>query len=113
MPAGPSVGAPRRVRALCRPELAAGLRLAGLEPEVTTEPAVAFLARLRAEGRTGVLLVQQTLHAGLPRETGRAAHALPLVVALPDPGAAEGPSAAEEELLEIVRQAVGYRVRLR
>ena len=101
----------RGLRAICCPELAAGLQLAGLEPEITRDPAqaAASIARLREEGRTAVILVQQSLHAQLPHHRA----ALPLLVALPDPIATTGPSAAEEELLEIVRRAVGYRVRLR
>ena len=62
----------------------------------------------------GVVLVEQVLHDGMPEERRRALEdrALPVVVAFPGPRREEGPP-AESELLELLRRAIGYRVRLR
>jgi vacuolar-type H+-ATPase subunit F/Vma7 len=105
-----------RVRVLCRPAVAAGFRLAGLEPAEAADGAEGArrLAALLEDEDVGVVLVQDDFYAALPdaARSALARRALPLVVPFPAPTwvpAAEGPEAFIAELL---RQAIGYRVRL-
>jgi vacuolar-type H+-ATPase subunit F/Vma7 len=101
---------------LCGPAAAAGFRLAGLE---VTEAADAGegrerLTRVLGDEEVGVLLVQEDYHAALPEGVRRTLtqRALPLVV----PFAAPRWQAPEDEatafVAELLRQAIGYRVRL-
>ena len=109
------------VRVLCRSAVAAGFRLAGLQP-VEADSLTDGARRLRAlldeshsgPAAVGVILVEEEIHAALPETTRRALsrRALPMVVPFPGPtwiAPAEGPEAFIAELL---RQAIGYRVRL-
>jgi vacuolar-type H+-ATPase subunit F/Vma7 len=105
-----------RVRVLCRPAVAAGFRLAGFTPDEANDAGEGArrLAALLDQPDAGVVLVQEDFHAALSDADRRALarRALPLVVPFPSPPgtrAAEGPEAFVAELL---RQAIGYRVRL-
>lgn len=105
-----------RVRVLCRPAIAAGFRLAGLAPDEAEDAAdgARRLGALLEQPDTGVVLVEERFHAALSDADRRvlARRALPLVVPFPAPAwapAAEGPEAFIAELL---RRAIGYRVRL-
>jgi vacuolar-type H+-ATPase subunit F/Vma7 len=104
------------VRVLCRREIAAGFELAGVEPIAVASDAEAAeaLRRLARERRVGVVLIEERLHHALPHELvariDRASS--PLLVPFPSP-AFEGRGLAEEYVLAILRQAVGYRVRPR
>lgn len=104
-----------RVALLVRPPLEPGASLASLPVvEAADGPAAAArLARLGAEG-VGVVLVEEGLYADLPEETRRAISSspLPLVVPFPGPTWAVRPP-AEEYIVELLRQAIGYRVRIR
>lgn len=97
----------RDVRVVCRPETASGFRMAGLPVHVAADPDEArqVVADLRAEGRAGLLLIEDQLHT-----TGRD-RGLPLVV--PFPGPSRGGEAADQHVIELLRRAIGYRVRLR
>ena len=105
------------VAVLCRPEVAAGFGLAGLAPRDAPDGAAAeqHLAELLADPGVGVVLAQQRLYDELPADTKRrlARRPLPLVVPFPDPGWMTGRDAAEAYIVELLRQVVGYRVRLR
>lgn len=105
------------VEVVCRPEVAAGFSLAGLH---TTEAADARAAgeqlrELRVRPETGVILVEHTLYDQLPeelhREWGR--RALPMLVPFPGPLWEVKAESAEAYIVELLRQVVGYRVRLR
>jgi vacuolar-type H+-ATPase subunit F/Vma7 len=105
------------VRVLCRPEVAAGFGLAGLRCD-EVDAAGDGAPRLRglmAERGTGVVLVEDRLYESLPedlrRQMGR--RPLPMVVPFPGPTWAARPDAAEEYIVELLRQVIGYRVRLR
>lgn len=102
------------VRVICLPELAAGFLLAGLP---VMEAADAEHARRAIEDATradaGVLLVQEDLIADDAEMQPHDAQALPLVVPFPGPSAAQARGGAEAYVSEILRQAIGYRVRLR
>jgi vacuolar-type H+-ATPase subunit F/Vma7 len=79
-------------RVLCQPELAAGFELAGLK----------------------VLLVDERLHRRLPEELSRelARRPLPMIVPFLGPSWTEGRD-PDAYVLELLRQAIGYRVRLK
>lgn len=104
------------VHVLCTPAVAPGFWLTGL-PVVLAEdgPAAAhLLADLRARLEVGVVLIESALYDALPEETllRIAASASPMVVPFPSPVWIERPP-AEEYIVELLRRAIGYRVRLR
>jgi vacuolar-type H+-ATPase subunit F/Vma7 len=104
------------VKVLCRPPLAKGFALAGLEAEVVADAAAAArkLRALAANPKVAVVLVEERLHRGLPAELKRAldTRATPVVAPFPSPEWDEA-EVAEDYVLEILRQAIGYRVRPR
>ena len=104
------------VRVVCRPAIAPGFALAGLQadplgPTESLEPLFAGLAR---QPDVGVVLLQEEIYDGLPEEVrGRLDRsARPFVVPFPGP-AWEALAPAEERVIELLRRAIGYRVRLR
>jgi vacuolar-type H+-ATPase subunit F/Vma7 len=105
------------VRVLCRPEVGAGFGLAGLRPIEAADQAagVTALQDLLADPQTGVVLVEESFYEALPeelrRELGR--RPLPMVVPFPGPQWGERRTAAEDYIVELLRQVIGYRVRLR
>jgi vacuolar-type H+-ATPase subunit F/Vma7 len=106
------------VTVVCPPAEAAGYRLAGLAPRLAAdgdEPAVVLreLLALPPGQRPTVLLVAERLEAALPPAARRELRRDPLLAVVPVPGPAAGRPAPEAFLLEILRQAIGYRVRLR
>ncbi|HEY7480508.1 MAG TPA: V-type ATP synthase subunit F [Gemmatimonadales bacterium] len=103
-------------RVLCQPELAAGFELAGLQVHEasSTDQAAERLGALLSQDEIGVLLVDERLHRGLSEELRRELARRPLPMVVPFPG----PSWAEQRdpdayVLELLRQAIGYRVRLK
>ncbi len=106
----------RRVVALARPSLAAGLGLSGVPTEtVEGERATLRFRELVADERVGILLVDEALFDALPDELRAATsrRPLPLVIPIPTPHAGSAAARAEEAVIELLRQAIGYRVRLR
>lgn len=107
----------RSVRILARPETAAGFRLASFTPRVT-EGDASELSVARAEMRApdaGVLFMDDRIFQRLPMEDRRrlGRRPLPIVVPFPAPQWRTEREAAEAYVLELLRQVVGYRVRLR
>lgn len=103
------------VRVVCRPEVAVGFELAGVRVEATDEEAASEqMRRIAADPSVGIVFVEERLHRALPEDVRQRLErqATPLVVAFPSPSWA-GPSAAEEYVLDLLQQAVGYRVRPR
>jgi vacuolar-type H+-ATPase subunit F/Vma7 len=104
------------VRVLCRPEVAAGFALAGLAVTRAGPGAASAeaLTRLTTEAGAGIVLVDEALYLSLPRDLmarlDRAAS--PILVPVPAP-TWEDRGAAEAFVMEILRQAIGYRVRPR
>lgn len=105
------------LRVLCRPEVAAGFGLAGLKSgEVTTPDAGAAAVReLLSAPEAGVALIEDRFYDALPddlrRRLGR--RPLPMLVPFPGPAWTERPEAPEAYIVELLRQVIGYRVRLR
>lgn len=105
------------VRVVCRPDVSPGFRLAGL-PTVeahTPDQAGERVTELRADPGIGVVLLEDALHDQLPEDARRAwgRRPLPMVVPFPGPAWAARPEGAEAYIVELLRQVVGYRVRLR
>jgi vacuolar-type H+-ATPase subunit F/Vma7 len=105
-----------RVRVLCSAPVAAGFRLAGLSPVEANdaEEGGRRLAALLDEEDLGVVLVDDAFYAALPPAAQRhlAREPLPLVVPFPGPAWAPPREGAEAYIAELLRRAIGYRVRL-
>jgi vacuolar-type H+-ATPase subunit F/Vma7 len=102
---------------LCGPATAAGVGLAGVRAVETgsAEDAATRLRDLLRRPDTGVVLLAQDAYERLPddlrRDLGR--RPVPLVVPFPGPAWEERPAEAEAYIVELLRQVIGYRVRLR
>jgi vacuolar-type H+-ATPase subunit F/Vma7 len=105
-----------RIMVLCRPAVAAGFRLAGFDPLMAENPAdgARHLAALLDEPEAGVVLVQEDFYAALPSAAhrGLARRSLPLVVPFPAPRLLPVAESPDAFIAELLRQAIGYRVRL-
>ncbi len=105
-----------RVACLCRPELAPAFALAGFRPISAPDPedAARRLTSLLADPRIGLVLIDGPLHDGLNPDLQRrlSARPVPLVVPVPAPSWAEH-AAADRVIVELLRRAIGYQVRLR
>jgi vacuolar-type H+-ATPase subunit F/Vma7 len=105
------------VRVLCRPEIAAGFALAGLRPveAATAREGGKQLRDLLAQSDIGVVLMEEAFYDALPedlrRQVGR--RPLPMVVPFPEPAWAPQGEEAETYIVELLRQVIGYRVRLK
>jgi vacuolar-type H+-ATPase subunit F/Vma7 len=104
-------------RVVCRPEVAPGFALAGLVP-VEAEASAPGVERVRtalAQPDAGVILVEDVLYDRLPDDVRRRLGRTPLPMVVPFPGPAWAPprEAAEAYILELLRQVIGYRVRLK
>lgn len=104
------------LRVVCRPASLEGFALAGVGalPARDARECALALERLAEEPEPGVLLVEDTLYRELPEDLRARLErrALPVVVPFPGAESEERPS-AEAELVELLRSAIGYRVRLR
>lgn len=105
------------VHVLARPQVASGFRLAGVRSDEALDVAegVARLRELLRDPTAGVVLLEDSLYDALPpelrAELGR--RPLPMVVPVPGPEWGERRTAAESYIVELLRQVIGYRVRLR
>jgi len=104
------------VQVLCRPEVAVGFGLAGLRPLEAFDPAdgIARLRELLRDPSAGVVLVEESLYDALPEDLRLelSRRALPMVVPFPGPQW-DGRPEAETYIIELLRQVIGYRVRLK
>lgn len=105
------------VRAIATPAFAAGFRLAGIAVDdvATAEDAATVIARRSAEPATGILLVEQRLLDAMPEPLRREANRrpVPILVPVPSPTWGGAPADAESLILDLLRRAIGYRVKLR
>jgi vacuolar-type H+-ATPase subunit F/Vma7 len=106
-----------RIAVLASPATAGGWRLAGLdvgEAETASAGAAALEALLDAPD-VGVVLVEQPLYDALDADarTALSRRPLPMVVPYPAPAPLPGAAGADAVIAELLRQAIGYRVRLR
>lgn len=105
-----------RVGVVADPVVALGFRLAGLRPQVvdSAEEAVVALDTMLRDTRWGVILVQENLMPDPePVSAQRASSGLPILVSFPARGLERAVGDAEAYVAELIRRAVGYRVRLR
>jgi len=104
------------VEIVCRAELAIGFQLAGLKPVEVSDTATgaARLLTLAGDSRVGIILVEDWLYGALSPDVQRTLgrRPLPMVVPFPSPTWVEPETAANEYVVELLRQAIGYRVRL-
>jgi vacuolar-type H+-ATPase subunit F/Vma7 len=104
------------VRVLCRPAVAAGFRLAGVTPTEAADPAdgARLLRVLLDDPAQGVILVEDEIYAAIPDTTRReiSRRPLPMVVPIPSPTWARPAEGPEAFIAELLRQAIGYRVKL-
>ena len=106
------------VHVICRREAAVGVALAGIAPiEASTgaDAAGALAALAHAPGQGGIVLIEASLYHALPPAVRRQIHkdGAPIVVPFPGPAPLPAGAAPEQELLEVLRRAIGYRVRLK
>ncbi len=105
------------VQVVATPAVSPGFLLAGIRPTpaTTSDECARHLERLAAEPDCALILVEDRLYDGLPEERRRefTGRAMPLVVPFPGPSGAPGAAPFEERIAEVLRQAIGYRVRLR
>lgn len=108
---------PHAVRLMSAPAVGAGFALAGFAPLEVDDPAqgAARLRELLADPSAGVVLLEDRLYEALPDELRRTLgrYPLPLVVPYPGPTWLAREEAAEAYIVELLRQVIGYRVRLR
>ena len=106
-----------RIRILSRPDVAPGFELAGMKTVEATRPEETAdrLTELSEDPRVGVVLIQDALYESLPEQIRPriAKRPLPMVVPFPGPAWVLRPEGAEAYVVELLRQVVGYRVRLR
>jgi vacuolar-type H+-ATPase subunit F/Vma7 len=103
-------------KVLCRPDLAAGFELAGLpvlEADSPDQAAVRLRALLGQE-EIGILLMDERLYQRLSEDLRGelARRPLPMIVPFPAPSWTEQRD-PDAYVLELLRQAIGYRVRLK
>jgi len=106
-----------RVVVLSRAPSAAGFALAGL-PTVEVQDggeATRRLSALLQDAQLALVLVESSLYEALDDEVRRriSSHVLPLVIPFPGPAWAERGAASDAYIVELLRQAIGYQVRLR
>jgi vacuolar-type H+-ATPase subunit F/Vma7 len=107
----------RAVRVLGDPAVASGFRLAGLAPveAAGAGEGASRLERMLADADAGVVLVQEDFYAGLSGAAQRALARRPIPMVVPYPAPTWAPPARGPEafIAELLRQAIGYRVKLR
>ena len=107
----------RAVRVIGGPDVVAGFAAAGLAAVAVDSPAEAArrIEELLGDARVGVIVVDNRLYETLPDDVRArfARQPLPMVVPFPGPTWVTRPEGAEAYIVELLRRAIGYRVRLR
>jgi len=105
------------VRVACSPAVTAGFALAGIRTAEVVEPAGGGTTVLELADMPGVgiILVEDRVHDALSLEIrrGLAKRAVPMVIPFPGPVWAEQAEGPDGYIVDLLRQAIGYRVRLR
>lgn len=95
--------------------LSAGFALAGVPVFEASDGADAArrIDRLADEGNVGVVMVDEPLYRDIPEDARRGFEKSTIPVVIPVPGPDwTTESGAHEYIVEILRRAIGYRVRL-
>ena len=108
---------PHDVMVVCRPEVGAGFALAGVPP-VEVQGAAQGAEQVRTlleQPGVGVVLVEDGIYDAMPAELVRLVgrRPMPMVVPFPAPEWGRRRDTAEAYIVELLRQVIGYRVRLR
>jgi vacuolar-type H+-ATPase subunit F/Vma7 len=105
-----------RVRVLASTATSAGYRLAGLTVDEVGNRADAGvrLGAAASDAGIGIILVEQRLLDAVPPSVRRGVdrRPLPIIVPIPAPNWEHAPGDAESYIVELLRRAIGYRVRL-
>ena len=104
------------VRTLCRPASKAGFNLAGLEASVLPDGAHPgpLIDDLMGRTRVGVVLIEESIYDSLPEDLQRRLERSARPIAVPFPGPEwRAVVSGEERVVELLRRAIGYRVRVR
>jgi vacuolar-type H+-ATPase subunit F/Vma7 len=106
------------VRVIARHPAALGFALAGvscIEARDGDEAAAAIARLSQGPAAGGVFLVEDVLADALPASMRRqlARDGVPIIMPFPSPALDGTARPAEDDLLELLRRAIGYRVRLR
>lgn len=105
----------RRVAVIASPGLGVGFALAGVSvyEEAEGRAAAERIEHLIEESQVGVVIIDEPLYRDLPEEFQRDLRRKTLPVVIPVPGPEWTlESKAHEYIVEILRRAIGYRVRL-
>jgi vacuolar-type H+-ATPase subunit F/Vma7 len=106
-----------RIRIVGRQGQVAGFAAAGLPTTTVTPDAtgLSVIQDLIQEQDIGVILVSQDVYDFVAPSLERllARKPLPMVIPIPNPEWQEGPGSAERHIVELLRRAIGYRVRVR
>jgi len=104
-----------RLVVIASPGLSAGFALAGIPvfQAVDGDDAAHQIQRAVDEARAGVVIIDEPLYRELSEDLRRILErsTLPLVIPVPGPDWT-AKSSAHEYIVEILRRAIGYRVRL-
>jgi vacuolar-type H+-ATPase subunit F/Vma7 len=105
----------QRLAVITSPGLSAGFALAGVPVVEAADgmQAARQIDRLVDELNAGIVIMDEPLYRDLPEEVRRGLQrsALPVVISVPGPDWTSE-STAHDYIVEILRRAIGYRVRL-
>jgi vacuolar-type H+-ATPase subunit F/Vma7 len=105
----------QRLVVIASPGLSSGFALAGVPVFEATDgiDAARQIDRVVADLNAGVIMIDEALYEDLPDEARRDLQrsALPVVIPVPGPDWTTE-STAHEYIVEILRRAIGYRVKL-
>jgi vacuolar-type H+-ATPase subunit F/Vma7 len=105
----------QRLVVIASPGLSAGFALAGVPVFEARDgsDAVKQIDHLVDQENTGIIIIDEPLYREIPEEIRRALQrsALPIVIPVPGPDWTTE-ATAHEYIVEILRRAIGYRVRL-
>lgn len=104
------------VRVLCRPATASGFGLAGIVADIADDEGVveSTLRSIMQRPDVGVVLLEESLYGNLAPELRAMVDRVAQPIVVPFPGPAwRAVASAEEQVVELLRRAIGYRVRLR
>lgn len=104
-----------RIAVVARPEVSLGFAIAGVSVHHETDGRGASerLEALAQDGEMGVVMIEEALYRDMPDDYRRTRRheGLPVVIPVPSPDWLES-SKAHEYIVDILRRAIGYRVRL-
>ncbi len=98
---------------IAQPGPSLGFALAGVDVVAAHDATRAMRAIEELDPRVGVVIIDESLYRGLTEEFRRELNrsAEPVVIPVPGPDWVEG-SSASEYVVDILRRAIGYRVKL-